>query len=94
VAGAGLSWRVIVVIAVASTIANSIYTGVSEFLSSRAHKEYIQAEKRRELWEYKNFKEAQVFEVRFQFHNPFMPAPLSTLFTTAAALLRRIVYRW
>ena len=61
--GANLSWRVVVVIAVACALSSSISTGINEFLSSRAHRDYIQAEKRRELWEYKHFKEAQIAEV-------------------------------
>ena len=61
--GASLSWRVVVVLGVASVLANSISTGVSEYLSSKAHRAFIQAEKRRGLWEFKNYKEAEMFEV-------------------------------
>lgn len=48
---------------VASVLANSISTGVSEYLSSKAHRAFIQAEKRRGLWEFKNYKEVEMFEV-------------------------------
>jgi len=63
VTGASLSWRVVVVLGVASVLANSISTGVSEYLSSKAHRAFIQAEKRRGLWEFKNYKEVEMFEV-------------------------------
>lgn len=62
--GASLSWRVVVVLGVASVVANSISTGVSEYLSSKAHRAFIQAERRRELWEFKNYREAEISEVR------------------------------
>jgi hypothetical protein len=53
----------VVVLGVASAVSNSISTGVSEYLSSKAHRAFIQAEKRRELWEFKNYKDAEIFEV-------------------------------
>ena len=34
--------------------------GIGEFLSSRAHKEFIYAEKRRALWEFKHFRGTEV----------------------------------
>jgi len=52
-----------VVLGVASVVANSISTGVSEYLSSKAHRAFIQAEKRRELWEFKNYRDAEISEV-------------------------------
>lgn len=55
------------VLGVASVVANSISTGVSEYLSSKAHRAFIQAEKRRELWEFKNYREAEVSEVGVAF---------------------------
>jgi hypothetical protein len=51
------------VIAASCTLSNCAYAGISEFLSSKAHKEFIQAEKRREQWEFKHFRESQIFEV-------------------------------
>lgn len=51
------------VLGAAVIAANSLSTGVSEFLSSKAHREFIQAEKRRELWEFKNYKDAEIYEV-------------------------------
>lgn len=44
-------------------MANSLSIGISEFLSSKAHKEFIQAEKRRELWEFKHYKDSEIQEV-------------------------------
>lgn len=48
-----------------STIAaNALSMGAGEYLSSKAHREFIQAEKRRELWEFKHFKDIETKEVR------------------------------
>lgn len=68
-AGANLSWKIVVVLGVASIVANSFSTGVSEFLSSKAHREFIQAEKRRELWEFKNYKEHEMSEMVNRFES-------------------------
>lgn len=53
----------VLVIGVSSVVANAISVGAGEYLSSKAHKEFVQAEKRREMWEFKHFKEAEVKEV-------------------------------
>jgi len=37
--------------------------GISEYLSSKAHREFLKAEKRRELWEFKNYRDVEVMEV-------------------------------
>ena len=47
-----------------STIAAStIALGAGEYLSSKAHREFVLAEKRRELWEFKHFKDTETKEV-------------------------------
>lgn len=61
--GGELPWKSIVIVGISAIIANSISVGISEFLSSKAHKEFIQAEKRRELWEFKNYKDGEIQEV-------------------------------
>lgn len=55
--------KFVLIVGLAAVIANSISVGISEFLSSKAHKEFIQAEKRRELWEFKNYKDNEILEV-------------------------------
>jgi hypothetical protein len=59
-----LSWQLVVGLTCAVVLANSLSTGMSEFLSSRAHRHFIQGEKRRELWEFKHFKEEEMQDVR------------------------------
>lgn len=51
----------------ATLLSNSLTMGISEFLSSRAHKEFLQAEKRREMWEFKHYKDGEIQEVRSYF---------------------------
>mmetsp|Transcript_38970 Transcript_38970/g.77599 ORF Transcript_38970/g.77599 Transcript_38970/m.77599 type:complete len:281 (+) Transcript_38970:34-876(+) len=59
-AGANLSWRIAVTITLAAAFSNAVSTGINEYLSSKAHREFIEAEKMRELWQFKHFKEAQI----------------------------------
>eukprot|EP01038_Epipyxis_sp_PR26KG_P007404 gene7404-10093_t len=58
--GGGFPWRVILVLGFSNIVANSLHTGISEFLSSKAHKEFLQAEKRRETWEFKHYRDAEI----------------------------------
>jgi hypothetical protein len=66
--GAGLSAKVLVVIGFAILSANCVHVGISEYLSSKAHKEFLQAEKRRELWEFKHYKDGEINEVLIAFY--------------------------
>jgi hypothetical protein len=50
VIGAGMSWRVALVVGLANIVANSLFIGFSEFFSSTAHRAFLQSEKRREIW--------------------------------------------
>ncbi len=61
--GANLGWRITLCITISVVTASSISMGISEFLSSKAHKEYLLAEKRKELWEFKNFRDQEVHHV-------------------------------
>ena len=58
-----MTWRIALVLGTANLIANSVYTGISEFLSSKAHREFLAAEKRREMWEFKHYKDDEMSEV-------------------------------
>jgi vacuolar iron transporter family protein len=48
--------------------------GAGEYLSSKAHREYVLSEKRREKWQYKNNKETEVREMIRLFVRKGMPA--------------------
>jgi VIT1/CCC1 family predicted Fe2+/Mn2+ transporter len=63
-AGGKLPWRIILIIGISNLVANSLSIGISEFLSSRAHREFLLAEKRRERWEYKHYKDNEIAEVQ------------------------------
>jgi hypothetical protein len=52
VIGAGLSWRVALVVGLANIVASSLFVGFSELCSSTAHSAFLQSEKRREIWEF------------------------------------------
>ena len=41
-------------------VANSIYIGCSEFFSSNAHRMFLQAEKRREIFEFNHFRNEEI----------------------------------
>jgi hypothetical protein len=62
-AGGDLSWHSVLILGLSSIVANSISLGISEFLSSKAHREFLKAEKRRELWEFKNYRDVEILQV-------------------------------
>jgi vacuolar iron transporter family protein len=61
--GGGLSWEVILILGISNVFADAIAMGAGEYLSSKAHRDYVLTEKRREQWEYKNYKEGEVKEM-------------------------------
>lgn len=61
--GAGFTWKDSLSISISIVIASSVSMGLSEFLCSKAHKEYMLAEKRKGLWEFKNFREQEIQHV-------------------------------
>lgn len=65
--GGNFSWRIIVILGVANLAANSCSMGISEFLSSKAHREFLLSEKRREMWEFKHYKDVETNEVLKQY---------------------------
>lgn len=58
-----MTWRIALVVGTANLVANSVYTGISEFLSSKAHREFLATERRREIWEFKHYKDEEMNEV-------------------------------
>lgn len=66
--GGGLSWEVILILGVSNVFADAIAMGAGEYLSSKAHRDYVLTEKRREQWEYKNYKEGEIKEMVILFH--------------------------
>jgi vacuolar iron transporter family protein len=49
-----LGWETVVIIAISVVFANSLYIGTGEYLSSKAHRQFIMTERRRVLWEFKH----------------------------------------
>jgi len=62
-AGAQLSWQNLLIMAAAAVVAGAFATGIGEYISSKAHKEFVQAEKRRAQWEFKHDKSGRVKEM-------------------------------
>lgn len=54
----------VAVVSMGCLAAMAVNCGVGEFLSSKAHREFVQAEKRRGGWEFKNYRNVVVNEVR------------------------------
>lgn len=61
--GGGLDWDIILLIGISNVLAAAVAMGTNEYLSSKAHRDYVLTEKRREKWEYKNFKESEIKEM-------------------------------
>jgi len=66
--GGGLAWEIILILGVSNVFADAIAMGAGEYLSSKAHRDYVMTEKRREQWEYKNYKEGEIKEMIVLFH--------------------------
>jgi vacuolar iron transporter family protein len=49
--------------------------GAGEYLSSKAHRDFVLTEKRREQWEYKNYKEGEIKEMVLLFSQRGMSTP-------------------
>ncbi|CAM9160095.1 unnamed protein product [Discosporangium mesarthrocarpum] len=54
---------VILILGFSNIFADALSMGVGEYLSSKAHNEYVLAEKRREEWELKNHREGEIKEM-------------------------------
>lgn len=61
--GGKLSYQAIFIVGFGSLLANAIAVGVVEFLSSTAHRKFVQEERRRCMWEFKNHKDLEMKEV-------------------------------
>ncbi|CAM9428908.1 unnamed protein product [Sphacelaria rigidula] len=62
-AGGQLSVGVVLVLGFSNIFADALSMGVGEYLSSKAHNEYVLAEKRREEWELKNHRDGEIREM-------------------------------
>ncbi|CAM9345789.1 unnamed protein product, partial [Ectocarpus fasciculatus] len=58
--GGQLPVRVVVIIGVSCVVANGLAVGLGEYLSSKAHYKYVLAERRREQYDYKNYRDEEV----------------------------------
>ncbi|CAM9326981.1 unnamed protein product [Phaeothamnion confervicola] len=62
-AGGNLEIEAVLILGFSNIFADAMSMGVGEYLSSKAHNEYVLAEKRREEWELKNHKEGEIQEM-------------------------------
>lgn len=70
--GGDINCDIVLLIGVSLIIANSIGLGVQEFLSSRAHQEYIHAIKRKSKWDFKYSKNIEIKEMIRKFEQKGM----------------------
>ena len=61
--GAGYDWSVVVVLGAAIIFAGAFAIGIDEYLSCKAHHEFVQAERRRGKWEFKHDKAGRIEEM-------------------------------
>lgn len=61
--GGNFAANVILGLGCSIVTANALHLGIGEYLSSKAHRDFVQTEKRREQWKFKNFKEDQIKEM-------------------------------
>mmetsp|Transcript_22508 Transcript_22508/g.35382 ORF Transcript_22508/g.35382 Transcript_22508/m.35382 type:complete len:275 (-) Transcript_22508:366-1190(-) len=61
--GGGLAWQSVLILGFSNILADALSMGVGEYLSSKAHNEYVLSEKKREEWELRNHKEGEIKEM-------------------------------
>jgi vacuolar iron transporter family protein len=59
-AGGGMTPQVVLVLGFSNIFADALSMGVGEFLSSKAHNEWVLSERKREKWELDNYPEGEV----------------------------------
>jgi VIT1/CCC1 family predicted Fe2+/Mn2+ transporter len=69
ISGGGISWQGILIMGFANVVANGFSIGAGEYLSSKAHRDFVVTEKRREQWEYRNSKEGEIKQLTMIFHS-------------------------
>mmetsp|Transcript_424 Transcript_424/g.626 ORF Transcript_424/g.626 Transcript_424/m.626 type:complete len:310 (-) Transcript_424:228-1157(-) len=62
-AGGNLGWPSVLVLGFSNIFADALGMGVGEYLSSKAHNEYVLSEKRREEWELRNHRDGEIQEM-------------------------------
>ena len=63
IAGADLEVEVVLVLGFANLIADGLSMGIGDYLSEVSEIEYINSEKKREEWEFENYKEGEIQEM-------------------------------
>lgn len=61
--GGGLPVQTVLILGFSNIFADALSMGVGEFLSSKAHNEWVLSERRREKWELENYPEGEVQEM-------------------------------
>lgn len=62
-AGGSLSPSVVLVLGFSNVLADALSMGVGEFLSSKAHNDWVLSERRREQWELENYPDGEINEM-------------------------------
>ncbi|CAE7649898.1 VIT2, partial [Symbiodinium microadriaticum] len=63
----GYNWETVLILGLSNVLADALAMGVGEYLSSKAHRDFVLTEKRREQWEYKNYKDGEIKEMTLLF---------------------------
>lgn len=64
IAGANLNPRIALIVGLANLFADGLSMAIGDYLSEKSERDYLESEKRRELWEIEHLPEAERHEVR------------------------------
>ena len=62
-AGGGLSPSVTVLLGISSIVADAVAMGLGDYLSNKAHRDFVISEEERERWELRNYREGEIWEM-------------------------------
>ncbi len=89
-AGGGLPLLTATTLGTAATAARAISVGMNELLSARAHRQYLESARRREMWEFQHFRDREIHQMTSRFVSRGMQRKEAELVVSQMAQCERL----